>query len=58
VVENNKFQGRRRRSKNIEAIITNEAARKHASLYINTGVMEYSRLFEGIARGNLVDSSR
>jgi hypothetical protein len=42
-------------SNNIEARVRNKAARKHASLYIDAGVMEYSQWFEGKAN-NVADS--
>ena len=36
-------------SNNIEAKVRNEAARIHASLFIDEGVMEYSQWFKGIS---------
>jgi hypothetical protein len=42
-------------SNNIEARVRNEAARKHASLYIEAGIMEYTQWFEGKAN-NVADS--
>ena len=36
-------------SNNIEAKVRNEAARIHASLFIDEGVMEYSQWFEGMS---------
>jgi hypothetical protein len=42
-------------SNNIEAKVRNEAARKHASLFINEGVMEYTQWFEGKSN-NISDS--
>jgi hypothetical protein len=40
---------------NVKAKVRNEAARKHASLYIDAGVMEYMQWFEGKAN-NVADS--
>jgi hypothetical protein len=42
-------------SSEIEAIVRNEAARKHASLFIDAGVMEYTQWFEGKSN-NVSDS--
>jgi hypothetical protein len=42
-------------SNNIEAKVRNEAARKHASLFIDEGVMEYTQWFEGKSN-NISDS--
>ena len=42
-------------SNNIEAKVRNEAARKHASLFIDGGVMEYTQWFEGESN-NVSDS--